>query len=141
MKGTHAHFIPIKGRGTHLQPVQSGIAPPTNSVGGAMPDYIGAAMAFNFLLFSFAFITAIATSSGEFFRGDFEATSLFGATANSTCGDPPTNFNYNGQLFNCTAGEHASSFAVDGNPDTWWQSTNEEDPVELVFSLIEVYRF
>ena len=79
-----------------------------------------------------------ATSSGEFFRGDFEATSLFGATANSTCGDPPTNFIYNGQLFNCSTGEHASSFAVDGNPNSWWQSTNEEDPVELVFSLIEV---
>lgn len=69
-----------------------------------------------------------------------DVTQLFAFDANSTCGgDPPTLFELrSGELRNCSLSEHESNFAVDGDPTTWWQSQNGEDPVVLVFTLSEV---
>lgn len=70
--------------------------------------------------------------------GSFEATALFGATANSTCEqDPPTTstFGDDGAIFNCSTEDHAVMYALDGDPNTWWQSRNGDDPVSLIFTL------
>ena len=72
----------------------------------------------------------------------FDVTQYFSIAANSTCGgDPPTLFQDQlniGVLVNCSVGEHEPQLAVDGDPDTWWQSANGDSPVELVFSLEQV---
>lgn len=66
----------------------------------------------------------------------FKATSLFQATANSTCGrDPPTTFVYQGEVLNCSIGDHPILFAVDDDASTWWQSDNGADPVSITFVL------
>lgn len=71
---------------------------------------------------------------------EFEVTSFFVASSNSTCGgDPPTIFVYNGQEFNCSVGDHPADFSLDGNLNTWWQSSNSDDPVSIMFSLNEVF--
>ena len=69
-----------------------------------------------------------------------DVTQFFAFDANSTCGgDPPTLFELrSGEFQNCSLNEHESSFAVDGDQTTWWQSQNGEDPVALMFSLSEV---
>ena len=69
-----------------------------------------------------------------------DVTRLFTLETNSTCGGvPPTLFeSRSGESLNCSLGEHNSSFAVDGDPTTWWQSQNEDDPLALTFSLAEV---
>ena len=73
-------------------------------------------------------------------RPRLDATQLFSLVTNSTCGgDPPTLFeSRSGEFMNCSVGEHNASFAVDGDPNTWWQSQNGDDPVVLTFSLTEV---
>ena len=69
-----------------------------------------------------------------------DVTRLFSFEANSTCGgEPPTLFETrSGELVNCSVGEHNASFAVDGDPNTRWQSQNGDDPITLTFSLSEV---
>ena len=78
------------------------------------------------------------SSSGNGQRLD--VTRLFSFEANSTCGeDPPTLFETrSGELVNCSVGEHNASFAIDGDPNTRWQSRNGDDPIALTFSLSEV---
>lgn len=69
----------------------------------------------------------------------FEVTALFEIAANSTCGgDPPTFFVYDGEVFNCSVGDHPAGFALDDNPNTWWQSSNGDDPVSITLSLGEL---
>ena len=70
-------------------------------------------------------------------QSSFEATALFGTTANSTCEqDPPTTFGDGaGAVFNCSSEDHAVMYALDRDPNTWWQSRNGDDPVSLSFSL------
>ena len=71
-----------------------------------------------------------------FTEESFEATSLFESTANSSCGgDPPTTFVHRGDVFNCSSGDYPTSFLVDNDASTWWQSVNQSDPVLLTFSL------
>lgn len=65
----------------------------------------------------------------------FEATSLFEISANSSCGDPPTNFG-EGE-FNCSFGEHLPPSALDNDFNTWWQSGVTDYPVTLIFTLNE----
>ncbi len=79
---------------------------------------------------------ALPLFSGAQVNNGFEVTSLFRATANSTCGgDPPTIFAYNDVLFNCSIGEHDASLVLDKDNSTWWQSMNEEGVVAITFSL------
>jgi hypothetical protein len=74
--------------------------------------------------------------TGVFTEESFEATSLFESTANSSCGgDPPTTFVHRGDVFNCSSGDYPTSFLVDNDASTWWQSVNQNDPVLLTFSL------
>jgi hypothetical protein len=66
----------------------------------------------------------------------FKATALFEVTANSTCGrDAPNNFVHEGEVFNCSDGDYPAASMLDGNPSTWWQSENGDDPVSVMFSL------
>ena len=69
-----------------------------------------------------------------------DVTRLFSFEANSTCrGEPPTQFETRfGELLNCSVDEYNASFAVDGDPNTRWQSQNGDDPVALTFTLSEV---
>ena len=78
--------------------------------------------------------------SGDGSGPSLDVTRLFTMETNSTCGgDPPTLFeSRSGDLMNCSLSEHNPSFAVDGDPTTWWQSQNDNDPVALTFSLTEV---
>lgn len=75
-------------------------------------------------------------------RPALDVTRLFYFEANSTCGgEPPTLFEMrSGELQNCSMNEYNESFAVDGNRKTRWQSQNEDDPVALTFSVIEVLK-
>ena len=72
----------------------------------------------------------------------FEVTQYFSLAANSTCGGVPPTLVLDqlnpGEFVNCSIGERDSQLAVDGDPDTWWQSANGDTPVELVFSLQQV---
>jgi hypothetical protein len=69
-----------------------------------------------------------------------DVTRLFSFEANSTCrGEPPTPFETrSGELRNCSVDEFNARFAVDGDPNTRWQSQNGDDPVVLTFTLSEV---
>ena len=69
-----------------------------------------------------------------------DVTRLFSFEANSTCGgEPPTPFeNRFGELLNCSVDEFDARFAVDGDPNTRWQSQNGDDPVVLTFTSSEV---
>ena len=69
-----------------------------------------------------------------------DVTRLFSFEANSTCrGEPPTLFeNRFGELLNCSVDEFDARFAVDGDPNTRWQSQNGDDPVVLTFTSSEV---
>lgn len=69
-----------------------------------------------------------------------DVTNLFSLEINSTCGgETPTLFeSRSGELSNCSLDEHNSSYAVDGDPNTWWQSQNGDTPLALTFTLSEV---
>lgn len=69
-----------------------------------------------------------------------DVTRLFSFEANSTCsGEPPTQFETRfGELLNCSVDEYDARFAVDGDPNTRWQSQNGDDPVAFTFTLSEV---
>lgn len=69
-----------------------------------------------------------------------DVTRFFSFDANSTCrGEPPTQFETRfGELLNCSVDGYNASFAVDGDPNTRWQSQNGDDPVALTFILTEV---
>ena len=72
----------------------------------------------------------------------FDVTRHFSLSANSTCGgDPPTLFEDQsapGVLLNCTSGEYEARLALDGYPNTRWQSATGHTPVALTFSLQQV---
>ncbi len=72
-------------------------------------------------------LSLVLTSGAVFTEESFEATALFDASANSTCGGAPPTI--------CSAGERSVEFALDGDPTTWWQSNDGDDPVSLTFSL------
>ena len=70
-----------------------------------------------------------------------DLTRYFSFSASSTCGDPPSLFEFpvnSGQLQNCSGDDHVEAFATDGDPTTRWQSVNGETPVTLTFSLRQV---
>ena len=72
---------------------------------------------------------------------NFDVTSYFGVTINSTCGDPPTLYESQsnpGVFANCSSGEHDAQFVLDGDINTWWQSENGATPVLFTFSLQQV---
>ena len=88
------------------------------------------------VLIPIAMLSTLAQSLGSENRPRVDVTQLFDIKANSTCGgEPPTSFQSRfGTVLNCSLGEHNASFALDGDPNTWWQSQNGDDPVALTFS-------
>ena len=85
-------------------------------------------------------ITGVSLLTGSANGPRLDVTRLFSFEANSTCrGEPPTQFETrSGELLNCSVNEYNASFAVDGDPNTRWQSQNGDDPVALTFTLSEV---
>lgn len=66
----------------------------------------------------------------------------FSFSATSVCGDPPTQFEYpqnSGQLQTCNGSDYSEEKALDRNSSTRWQSANGETPVEISFTLIQVW--
>ena len=69
-----------------------------------------------------------------------DVTRLFSFEPNSTCrGEQPSQFETrSGEILNCSLDEYNASFAVDGDPNTRWQSQTGDDPLALTFTLSEV---
>lgn len=68
----------------------------------------------------------------------------FSFSATSVCGDPPTQFEYpqnSGQLQSCNGSDYSEEKALDRNSSTRWQSANGETPVEISFTLEQVWEW
>ena len=72
-----------------------------------------------------------------------DLTSYFAVSSTSVCGDPPTLYESprnSGNFQSCTGSEYSIDNTVDGNASTRWQSANGETPVEVSFSLLQVWK-
>lgn len=92
-------------------------------------------------LLSIRGVSLLSTPGSTSGRGSrLDVTRLFSFEPNSTCrGEPPTQFETrSGEILNCSSNEYNAGFAVDGDPNTRWQSQTGEDPLALAFALSEV---
>lgn len=90
-------------------------------------------------------VLALSIAIGHFFTRNsvtgtvpesLDVTEYVSFAANSTCVDTPP-IEVSEDVSSCSE-DHNAQLALDGDPDTWWQSENGETPVELSFTLENV---
>ena len=89
------------------------------------------------------FLLVASGGGADLLQGEplIDLTDHFAVSATSTCGDPPTLFEWpknSGHFEVCSGSDYSIENVADGNASTRWQSVNGESSVDVTFTVNQV---